>query len=93
MVNDSSMPPTANSEPVTRSEFRTAMNDVRLLIDQRFEETKRHAGILHEDLLHKFDLVFEYLTPLGDRVARHEARIGVVETEIDVIKAHLRARR
>jgi hypothetical protein len=154
MVNDPTMPPTVDSEPITRSEFRSSMTDIdrrfdvsqiefrsamtdidrlfdvsqtefrsamtdvnrrfdasqnefrlamtdidrrfsemNILIDQRSEEAKRHMGVLHEDMLHKFDLMFECLNPLRDRVGRHETRLTSVETDIDIIKTHLRSHR
>ena len=89
MVDDPKMVSIQDSEPVIRSEFRTAMAEVKEMIG----ETRRHMGVLHKDLLHKFDLVFEYLTPFGERVTRHEERLDTIETDIDLLKTLARSRR
>jgi hypothetical protein len=117
MLDNPGMSPTIDCEPVTRSEFRTAMEridqrfieidqrfvgidrrfdgvDQRFLgLEQRIDDLKLHFGVLHEALIQKVELILEFVTPLPARLDRHESRLTAVETEIDVIKAHLRARR
>jgi hypothetical protein len=107
MVNDPKMNPEEDRNPVTRSEFRTEMtalsdrfeasrSEFRTAmaeLERRFEDAKRYSGILHESLLAKIDLILEAVMPLGERIGRHETRLNALETEVDVIKAHLRARR
>ena len=100
MVDDPKMVSKQDSEPVTRSEFRTAITDidrrfdeVKELVEGRFGEAKRHMGVLHEALSHKMDLVIEVVSPLTERVTRHEDRLTALEADVDLVKSVLRARR
>ncbi len=104
MVDDSKMVSIQDSEPVTRFEFRTAICDVKGLLEERFEEAKRdaderteevkrHAGVLHEDLVHKMDLLIEAVSPVTERVTRHEDRLSALEADVDLLKTLARSRR
>jgi hypothetical protein len=96
MLDNPEMVSIQDSEPVTRFEFRTAMTD----IDRRFDEVKgliedgkRQAGVLHEDLAHKMDLMIEVVSPLAERVPRCEDRLAAVEADVDLLKSLARSRR
>lgn len=80
----------------SHAEFQSAMQRVDrrfVQLEARIEDVKTHAGILHEDLVHRFDLVFEYLAPFPDKLANHEERLVTAEGEIDTLKTFLRPQR
>jgi hypothetical protein len=89
MLDDPKMVSMQDLEPVTRSEFRTSIQEVKGLI----EDVKRHAGVLHEDLAQKMDFVVECVTPQSDRVTRHEDRLTALEADVDLLKSVVRSRR
>ena len=59
-----------------KAELRQEMAAMESRLGERIEETKRHSGILAEDLHHKLDLVIEGQQFLGQRIDN-------VQTDLD----------
>ena len=59
-----------------KTDLRQEMGSMESRLSERLEETKRHSGILAEDLHHKLDLVIEGQQFLGQRIDN-------VQTDLD----------
>ncbi len=78
---------------LAKEEFHVTMRGVDRRFTQlevKIEDVKNHAGVLHEDLVHRFELVFEYLAPFSEKVANHEERLVAVENDVILFKDRLK---
>lgn len=81
-----------------RQEFGTKTDalaaSIRQEFDERFEEAKRHSGVLFEEALHRIDLVVEGHQALAEKIGRIEARMedgfGKVEHEFLELRSQIR---
>src|SRR5689334_7517874 len=66
-------------EEKLQSEIRTNSTEIRIELEKKIkegdEETRRYMGILHEDMMHKLDLVLEGFKPLVKKNDSFEKRI------------------
>lgn len=52
----------------------------------KFEESKRHMGVLYEDVVSRIDLLIENISPISEIVGKHEERLTKVEEDVGILK-------
>ena len=57
-------------------------------LNEKFEEAERHSGVLHEDVLHRLDLVVEGYQGLHEKIEKLEAKMedGFARTEREFLE-------
>jgi hypothetical protein len=55
-------------------------------LDQKISDVKSYAGVLHEETLHKLDLILEGQQTIVTKGDDHERRIDAIEEELPVLR-------
>jgi len=70
----------SGAEERLRQETETLATSLRQEFGEKFDEAKRHRGVLYEDVLHRIDVVVEGHQALFQKIENVEARL---EAKID----------
>lgn len=69
-----------------RTDLSKRMDRIEQKIENTNQETRRFMGILHEETLHKLDLVLEGFQPFTEKVENHGRQIENLENRVTVIE-------